>query len=245
MQRLIFDLDGTISDPSVGIGRSINHALGAFGFPEIGEQEVSRYIGLPLDAIFRRITPGASAATILDLVARYRERYGEVGYAENLVYPGIPEALQHLASHGVRMGICTSKRVDFAERILALFQLRSYFAFVSAGDIGVRKDEQLRTLVEHGTVRQGAAMIGDRAVDMTAARANGLRSIGVLWGHGSREELMGAVPDQLLESPVELKGLAGAVEAGDSLEAFIDDLPIPRGAREVRRRVRSCGRRSP
>ena len=106
------------------------------------------------------------------------------------------------------MGICTSKRVDFAERILSLFQLRPYFAFVSGGDIGVGKDEQLRTLIEQGTVSHGAVMIGDRAVDMTAARANGLRSIGVLWGHGSREELLGAVPDQLLESPMDLKRLA-------------------------------------
>jgi phosphoglycolate phosphatase len=211
MQPLIFDLDGTISDPMVGIGRSISYALGAFGYPEIGEEEVCQHIGHPLDATFRRIAPGASAATILGMVAKYRERYGEVGYAENLVYPGIPEALQHLASHGVQMGICTSKRVDFTERILTLFQLRSYFAFVSAGDIGVRKDEQLRTLIEQSTVSHGAAMIGDRAVDVTAARANGLRSIGVLWGYGSREELMGAVPDQLLESPMELKGLAAAV----------------------------------
>jgi len=207
--QLIFDLDGTISDPTVGIGRSINHALAAFGYPEIGNEGVSQHIGLPLDAIFRRVAPGVSAATVLGMVARYRERYGEVGYAENVVYPGVPEALQDLAAHGVPMGICTSKRVDFAERILTLFQLRSYFGFVSAGEIGVYKYEQLRTLIEQGTANHGAVMIGDRAVDITAARANGLWSIGVLWGHGSREELLGAVPDQLLESPIELKRLAG------------------------------------
>ena len=208
MQPLIFDLDGTISDPTVGIGRSINYALGAFGYPEIGAEEVSQYIGPPLDGIFRRIAPGASASTILGMVARFRERYGEVGYAENFVYPGIPDALQHLASHGVHMSICTSKKVEFAERILTRFQLRGYFAFVSGGDIGVGKDEQLRTLIEQGTVSHGAVMIGDRAVDLTAAHANGLRSIGVLWGHGSRDELLAAVPDQLLESPMDLKRLA-------------------------------------
>ncbi len=208
MQLLIFDLDGTISNPVVGFGRSINYALGAFGYPEIDDEELSQYIGPPLEATFRRVAPGASAAAILGLVAKYRERYGEVGYTENLVYPGIPEALQHLAAHGVQMGICTSKRVDFAERILTLFELRSHFAFVSGGDIGMGKDEQLRTLMEQKTVSRGAAMIGDRAVDMTAARTNGLRSIGVLWGHGSREELLGAVPDRLLESPTELKELA-------------------------------------
>jgi phosphoglycolate phosphatase len=209
MQPLIFDLDGTISDPRVGIGRSINYALDAFGYQVIGEEEVSQHIGPPLDAIFRRVAPGASDATIVGMVTKYRERYGEVGYAENHVYPGIPQALQHLASRGVVMAVCTSKRVDFAERILTLFQLRSYFAFVCGGDIGVRKDEQLRFLIEQGTVDRGAAMIGDRAVDITAARANGLRAIGALWGHGSRVELVGAFPDQLLESPIELKTLAG------------------------------------
>jgi phosphoglycolate phosphatase len=209
MQSLIFDLDGTISDPTVGIGRSINYALGAFGYREIGEAEVSQHIGPPLDAVFRRVASGASDATILAMVTKYRERYGEVGYAENLVYPGIPDALEHLASQGIVMAICTSKRVDFAERILTLFHLRSYFAVVCGGDIGVRKGKQLQTLIEHETVDRGAAMIGDRAVDITAARANGLRAIGVLWGHGSREELVGAFPDRLLESPVQLKTLAG------------------------------------
>ncbi len=208
MPLLIFDLDGTISNPVVGFGRSINYALGAFGYAEIDDEELSQYIGPPLEATFRRVAPGASDAAILGLVAKYRERYGEIGYMENLVYPGIPEALQHLAAHGVRMGVCTSKRVDFAERILTLFELRSYFAFVSGGDIGMGKDEQLRSLMEQKTVSRGAAMIGDRAVDMTAARTNGLRSIGVLWGHGSREELVGAVPDRLLEWPLELKELA-------------------------------------
>jgi phosphoglycolate phosphatase len=211
MRAVIFDLDGTISDPTVGIGRSINYALGTFGYPEIDEKEVSQHIGPPLDAIFQRLVPHASADVVLALVARYRERYGDVGYAENAVYPGIIEALEYLASHGVRMGICTSKRADFAERILLLFHLRSHFTFVSAGDIGVPKEEQLRALIEQNTVSHDAAMVGDRAVDMTAARANGLRSIGVLWGHGGRDELAKALPDLLLESPMELKRLVGPI----------------------------------
>ena len=208
MHTLIFDLDGTISDPTLGTGRSMNYALSAFGYPGISAEAVPQYIGPPLDDVFRRIAPGASAAMIVAMIAKYRERYSEVGYAENLVYPGIPEALQTLAARGVRMGVCTSKRVDFAERILTLFQLRSYFAFVSGGVIGVGKDEQLRTLVQQGTVSPSAAMIGDRDIDIAAARANSLRSIAVLWGHGSREELLKAAPDQLLETPVELQGLA-------------------------------------
>jgi phosphoglycolate phosphatase len=204
---LIFDLDGTISDPTVGIGRSLNYALAAFGYPEIDEQDVSQYIGPPLDVAFRRLAGDASEDAILGMVAKYRERYGTIGYAENVVYTGIPEALEHLASRGVPMGVCTSKRVDFAERILTLFQLRPYFLFVNGGDIGIGKNAQLRLLLEQGTAGDCSTMIGDRAVDVTAARTNGLRSVGVLWGHGSKQELLGAVPDRLLEFPVELREL--------------------------------------
>jgi phosphoglycolate phosphatase len=165
-QLLIFDLDGTLSDPAVGIWRSINYALAAFDYPAVGELTVSQYIGPPLDVVFRRIVPMETDATMLGMAATYRERYGEVGYAENVVYAGIPDALASLASDGVPMGVCTSKRADVAERILALFDLRRYFDFVSGGDVGVGKDRQLRVLLEHGTADHGSVMIGDRAVSM-------------------------------------------------------------------------------
>jgi len=205
---VIFDLDGTISDPSVGIGRSINYALAAFDRPNIPQAEIVPYIGLPLEDIFRRSAPTATGETIRGMIAKYRERYADLGYAENEVYTGIPEALENLASRRVAMGVCTTKRKDFAERILTLFGLRSYFAFVCGGDVGVRKEEQLRSLIREGTADPDAAMVGDRAVDVTAARANGLRAVGVLWGCGSRAELRGAAPDQLLEIPDELRSLA-------------------------------------
>ena len=212
-QLLIFDLDGTLSDPTVGIRRSINHALAAFDYPAVTEQTISQYIGPPLDVAFRRIAPAATEATVLGMVAKYRERYGEVGFAENVVYAGIPGALESLASRGVPMGVCTSKRADFAERILALFHLRGYFDFVSGGDIGVGKDDQLRKLREQGTANPRSVMIGDRAVDVIAARAAGLRAVGVLWGHGSLEELRGAAPDRLLDAPDELRHLVDAFSA--------------------------------
>jgi phosphoglycolate phosphatase len=204
---LIFDLDGTLSDPAVGIGRSLNYALDAFGYRTLSPQEVSWYVGPPLDRAFREIVPDASADTVLALVAKYRERYRDVGYAENTLYPGIADALARLSSDGVDMGVCTSKRRDFAEKILERFGLRPHFAFVDGGDVGVGKGDQLRALLEQGTVRPTSTMIGDRAVDIEAARANGLGAVGVLWGHGTKAELLGAGPDRLLESPMELAGL--------------------------------------
>ena len=201
---LVFDLDGTISDPALGIGRSINHALVVHGFAAIGADEVSRCIGPPLDESFARLVPGADDALITRLVAAYRERYAQVGYAENQLYPDMPPVLQQLRERGVTLGVCTTKRVDFAEQILALFGLREHFAFVSGGDIGVRKADQLRSLRAAGALGAAATMIGDRDIDILAAHANGLRAVGVLWGHGTAAELRSARPHLLLGAPGEL-----------------------------------------
>jgi len=124
---ILFDLDGTLSDPLVGIGRSINYALSHFGYSELPLSELSVHVGPPLDQTFRSITGLSSSSAMDGLVAKYRERYGEIGYAENILYPDIPQALQSLVNAGMRLGVCTSKRVDFAEKILELFSLRSYF----------------------------------------------------------------------------------------------------------------------
>ncbi len=208
---LIFDLDGTISDPAVGIGRSINYALQHFGYPTIHDHEVSQYIGPPLDATFHALTGNASSEHIAELVAKYRERYANVGFSENTLYAGIPEALEFLTSEGIPIALCTSKRVDFAHSILQMFGLRHYFRFLSGGDIGVHKWQQLAEMLANGVVSPRSIMIGDRAVDIEAARTNGLVSIGVLWGHGSLEELTAANPSSLLLAPQQLMQLKNAV----------------------------------
>jgi len=105
------------------------------------------------------------------------------------------------------MGICTSKRADFAEKILVLFQVREYFSFISGGDIGIQKEDQLRSLLDNKIINENAVMIGDRAVDIFAARSNGLGSVGVLWGYGSEQELQEAFPEKLLERPDQLVDL--------------------------------------
>jgi phosphoglycolate phosphatase len=205
---ILFDLDGTLSDPTLGFCRSINYALEHFGYPTRTPEELTRYIGPPLDESLRALTGSTSEAHIDELVKRYRERYADVGYAENLLYPGIPEALRRLDDAGLALGLCTSKRVDFAEQILTLFGLREHFRVVSGGDVGIPKHVQLRSLMVAGTVGGASVMVGDRAVDIHAARENRLRGIGVLWGHGSRDELTAAGPHVLLEAPAELASLA-------------------------------------
>lgn len=206
---LVFDLDGTLSDPAEGIGRSLNYALMAHGFEPILKSAVSQYIGPPLDHTFESIT-GASGELIQKLVAKYRERYADIGFSENTLYPGIPEAIASLAANGCILGVCTSKRADFAERILEMFGLRAYFVFVDGGDIGIQKAQQLRSLLISKTIDLNATMIGDRSVDVMAAKSNKLRSVGVLWGHGTLAELTEAGADTILASVAEVPLLANA-----------------------------------
>ena len=204
----LFDLDGTLSNPVIGIGRCLNHALRHHGHSPVAESEVPRFIGPPLDETFGFLVPSATPGHVAALVWRYRERYAEIGYAENVLYPGIPEALETLHAAGVPLGLCTSKRADFAERILDLFGIRHYFRFVSGGDIGIRKADQLAALIANGVIDSSSTMIGDRATDILAAKANALRSVAVLWGHGSLAELQDASPDAMVATPRELAKLA-------------------------------------
>ncbi|MCV2403296.1 HAD hydrolase-like protein [Marinomonas sp. C2222] len=206
---LIFDLDGTISDPKEGIVKSLNYALSAHGFEQQNEDFLATFIGPPLDITFKQLTQSSDDALIFSLVAKYRERYSEVGFAENVLYEGVPDALERLLSAGFKLGVCTSKRVDFAERILSLFELRDCFQFINGGEIGVEKWQQLESLKQNNQIGGDALMIGDRYVDLTAAHKNGLASAGVLWGYGSPEELEEHEPAYLFASPNDLLKLIG------------------------------------
>ena len=209
---VVFDLDGTLSDPLVGIGRSINYALSHFGYAPLELGQLAIHIGPPLDEAFRAITGVQSQDELNGFVAKYRERYADVGYSENVLYPGIREALVALDAAGASLGVCTSKRVDFAEQVLELFDLRSHFRFVDGGEIGIQKWQQIGALLRRGVISSSSVMVGDRSVDLVAAHRNGLQAAGVLWGHGSRSELESERPAYLFASPLELVSLAGSVD---------------------------------
>jgi phosphoglycolate phosphatase len=203
---ILFDLDGTLSDPLEGIGRSINYALDHFGYGQLKLSEVAKYVGPPLDETFKEIT--GNEAEVKALVAKYRERYGDIGYSENILYPGVAEMLLELQAANIPIALCTSKRQDFAEQILEMFELIHYFRFISGGEIGVHKSQQIKSLLLQGKVSKSTVMIGDRAVDMIAAHKNGLNAGGVLWGYGSQAELLNEMPLYLFNSPSELMQLA-------------------------------------
>ena len=209
IRGLLFDLDGTISDPIDGIARSLNYALSFNGHQEIQISDIAQYVGPPLDESFKTITGINDNNKIKAFISKYRERYSDIGFSENKLYPGIKESINELSGKNISMAICTSKRQDFAERILELFGIRHYFRFVSGGDIGIQKWQQIKSLIDNGSIDLNCIMIGDRAVDLTAAHKNGIKSVGVLWGYGSRTELEKESPICLLSQPTDLLKLVG------------------------------------
>ena len=195
---IAFDWDGTLFDSTGLIARCIQRAAVDIGLPEPEFERAKYVIGLGLRDALEHVVPGLAP-----------ERYGDLGYAENTLYDGVPEALAALVAGGATLGLCTSKRVDFAERILRLFGLRGHFSLLSGGAIGLPKWRQLGALRAAGQVPDGALMIGDRAVDLIAAHRNGLGGGAVTWGHGSRQELEAEQPTHWFERPADWLRLLG------------------------------------
>lgn len=204
MQTLIFDLDGTISDPFEGLSKSVNFALESLGYKTVDVESVRTMIGPPLTDLFATFVGSVTSERMQALVDKYRERYAKVGYTENVIYEGIPDIIATLSAAGYTLGVCTSKRADYATAIVDMFGLTEYFAFVDGGDINITKSQQLERLVSNGIDASTAVMIGDRNVDIEAGKSNGLKSVGVTWGFGDLDELELAAPDQLIRSPNEL-----------------------------------------
>jgi phosphoglycolate phosphatase len=204
---ILFDLDGTLSDSAVGLVRSINHSLLVHGYTEQSTTDLLKYFGPPIHHTFLRITASSDRIHINSLVTVFRERYSSIGYSENTLYDGIKIVLQILYQSGANLGVCTTKRVDLAEKVLNLFRLRRYFKFVSGGDVGIQKWQQLEGLLQKKIITSNSIMVGDREGDIIAAHKNGLHSAGVLWGYGDMAELAAQNPGFIFSSPAELTKL--------------------------------------
>lgn len=203
-RTVLFDLDGTISDPFEGIYKSVNHALELFGYQPADSAHVRKMIGPPLNEIFESLLGPVVETRMIELIDGYRDRYASVGYAENVLYPDMPAVIEKLHAAGYQMGICTSKRADYAAKIVDMFGLGGYFEFVDGGDVHIKKHMQIEKLVANGIDAGASVMIGDRAVDIDAAKRNGVAAIGVVWGFGDHAELEQAGSDHIVNSPQEL-----------------------------------------
>ncbi len=211
--HVLFDLDGTLTDSQDGITRCMVHALTALGRHSPDPAELVRFIGMPLAEAFGALLQTSDASLVREALRLYRERFSARGMYENRVYPEIPDILAILQSRGVVLWVATTKPRLFAERILAHFGLQPRFQGVYGSELsGERTDKG--DLIRHLLTSEGisgreAVMVGDREQDIRGARENGAGAIGVLWGYGTRKELLSARPDALAEFPRQLVRFVG------------------------------------
>ena len=206
--NILLDLDGTLADPALGFVNCIRHALDTLGVPSPPDEQITSHIGPPLaETLTQLLGPDASWA-LADAVRLYRERYVDIGIFENAVYDGVIDALEAVAAAGAKLFVATSKPQVFAAKIVDHFGLSPYFTAVYGSRLdGTHSDkrELLAYLLEQEAITSAQAiMVGDRSHDIRAARYNGMRSLGVLWGYGSEAELIGAQADQIISSPPHL-----------------------------------------
>lgn len=200
VHHILFDLDGTLTDPKEGITRSVEYALNKFDIYIEHLDELLPYIGPPLYESFIELHHFTEEQA-LQAVAYYRERYSDIGLFENMVIEGIPHLLEGLKNNGYQMYIATSKPTVFAEQILKHYGLDHYFTHIGGSNLdGTRskKQEVIQfVLDENSILPEEALMIGDRKHDIIGAIGCGVESIGVTFGYGSREELELAGADHI------------------------------------------------
>jgi phosphoglycolate phosphatase len=205
MRNLLFDLDGTLTDPGEGITACFRYALDRLGRPSPPAEELARYIGPPIRLAFSEILRSDDARLIEEAVSIYRERFTSVGLYENRLYDGVPEMLANLRSAGFRLFVATSKPQVYAEKVLCHFSLDSYFDDVQGNELGGRLDDKadlVRELMMRHLLRaDSTVMIGDRRYDVRAAVLNGLQSVGVTYGYGTEAELRNSGVNHVIGCP--------------------------------------------
>ena len=204
---ILFDLDGTISDPKVGICTSFQYALSKMGIDEPDIDKLEPVIGPPLRDSFKDLY-GMSDEDAEKATAFYRERFSDVGKFENEIYPGIPELLRDLKKKGRTVAIASSKPTVFVEDILKHFEIREYFDVVVGSELDGTRDKKEDVIAE--AIKQmfgdgepdydDIVMVGDRKYDIEAALNAGVLNIGVTYGYGSRAELEEAGADKIVNT---------------------------------------------
>lgn len=208
---VLFDLDGTITDPEEGITKSVQYALQHFSIEVQERRELYKFIGPPLKDSFMEFY-GFTEQQAGEALLKYRERFEVTGWRENVVYDGMEKLLRHLRRRGKRIVLATSKPEVFAEQILVYFGLRDYFDFVGGASLDGRRNykaDVIRYVLDANGIssREKAVMVGDRKFDILGAKEFGLETVGVLYGYGDREELTTAGADHLVGSVAELEAL--------------------------------------
>lgn len=213
-RKILFDLDGTLTDPKEGICKSVQYALLAFGIEEPDIEKLTPFIGPPLKNSFMEFY-GLSEEQAVAAVEKYRERFSVTGLYENEVYAGIPQMLANLQEKGYRLAIASSKPTIYVKRILEHFLLDSYFDVIMGSELDgrrVNKDEVIREALTElflgePVCHAQVVMVGDRKFDVEGAQALGMECIGVEYGYADSGELQEAGASYVVSTVAELEDL--------------------------------------
>ncbi len=211
-EYLLFDLDGTLTDPKLGITTCVQYALKSFGIEEPDLDKLEPFIGPPLKDSFMEFYH-LNEEQAIAAVEKYRERFSTVGLYENEIYTGIEDMLFTLKQNGMHLAVASSKPTVFVNKILEHFKIKQYFEVVVGSELDgrrVNKDEvvqeALNKLFRNKPIdREKVYMIGDRKFDVEGAKALGVESVGVSYGYGSLDELKEAQADYIVRSVAELE----------------------------------------
>ena len=191
-KNILFDLDGTLTDPAHGLTLGFEYALYKMGMPPESREALRRFIGPPLLDVWQT-EYGLTKAESERMIALFREYYDIYGWWDNTPYPDIEKQLGLLKDRGYRLFVATSKPERTAKRVLSLFGLDKYFEFIGGAESGSErytKTAVLKYVLEStGAEPSDAILVGDRMYDAEGAAQVGIDSLGVLWGHGSRTEI--------------------------------------------------------
>lgn len=208
LSHILFDLDGTLTDPKEGLIRSLQHALRQMEYPIPAGESLEWCIGPPLQETFPVLLDSTDSELVKRAITVFRERFSTVGKFENQVYPEAPGMLLQLRQLGYRVFLATTKPVIYARDILEHFDLLEYFDGVYGSELDGRfsdKRELIGLILGQEAISpQCAMMIGDRDRDIEGAKHNGVKAGGVTYGYGSIEELTTAGADVLFHSPMEI-----------------------------------------
>jgi phosphoglycolate phosphatase len=205
LSYLLFDLDGTLTDPKEGIVRSIQHALRQMGRTVPDSRDLEWCIGPPLRQFFPTLLDSTDENLVEQTIAFFRERFSTVGKYENQVYAGVDQMLARLVQKGYKLFLATAKARIYAQDILVHFDLAAYFAGIYGSELDGRlsnKNDLIRFILsQEAILPTQTIMIGDRHHDIEGAKANGILSGGVTYGYGSVDELTAAGADVLFDRP--------------------------------------------
>ena len=208
LRHILIDLDGTLTDPKIGIHGSIRYALEKLGKPLDPQQNIDWTIGPPLKASLMKLLDTDDHARGEQALLAYRERFSVTGLFENEVYPTVSETLQRLQQQDYQLFVATAKPTVYAKRILEHFQLAPFFTEIYGSELtGERthKGELIQYILQQeGLPPAHCLMVGDREYDILGARQNGIDTIAVEYGYGSHAELDQARPKARIQRFAEL-----------------------------------------